>query len=94
MTLFRILVGIDGVIALIFLYFFVVGLGDGSVSSRNMLLWLVILGGIAAALGGGLSLQSNGKRALANGLLFVLAGPGLAFGLFFLSLLVLQPRWN
>ncbi len=40
---FKILWGIDAVIALVFVYFFVVGLGDGSVSSFNMRLWLSTL---------------------------------------------------
>jgi len=47
---FKILWGIDAVIALVFVYFFVVGLGDGSVSSFNMRLWLstlFTLGGVA-----------------------------------------------
>jgi hypothetical protein len=40
---FKILWGIDAIIALVFVYFFVVGLGDGSVSSFNMLLWISTL---------------------------------------------------
>ena len=41
MTVFRILFGIDTLVAVVALWFFVIGLGDGSVSSFNMLLWLV-----------------------------------------------------
>jgi len=92
--LFWTLYGIDAVIALIALYFFVAGLSDGRVSSFNILLWLAILGGLAAILGGGLQLKSNGHQRLANGVLLILAVPGLLFGLFFLSLIILQPRWN
>lgn len=94
MKVFWTLYGIDAVIALIWLYFFVAGLSDGSVSSFNIVLWLAILGVLAAILGGGLLLKSNGHQRLANGVLLILAVPGLLFGFFFLSLIVLQPRWN
>lgn len=50
MIFYRILFSIDAVIALVLLYFFFVGLGDGSVSSFNILLWLGILGATAAIL--------------------------------------------
>jgi len=36
MIVFKILWAIDALASLVVLYFFVVGLGDGSVSSRNM----------------------------------------------------------
>ncbi len=94
MVLFRILAGIDCIVSLVILYFFAIGLADGTVSSFNMQLWLTILGGVAAVLIGGIALHASGRRALANCVLLLLAGPGVAFGLFFLSLLVLQPRWN
>ena len=94
MKLFWTLYGIDAVIALIALYFFVAGLSDGSVSASNILLWLAILGGLAAILGGGLRLKSNGHRGLANGVLLILAVPGLLYGLLILSAIILQPRWN
>jgi hypothetical protein len=94
MIAFRLLLGIAGAVALVVLYFFVIGLADGSVSSFNMGLWLTILGGIAAVLGGGAALNANGKRGLACAVLAILAIPGLLFGLFVLMLMVLQPRWN
>jgi len=92
--LFWSLYGVDAVIALIVLYFFAAGLSDGSVSSFNIVLWLAILGGLAAILGGGLQLKSSGHRRLATGVLLILAVPGLLFGLFLLSVIILQPRWN
>ena len=94
MIFYRTLCGIDAVIALIALYFFVVGLGDGSVSSFNILLWLTMLGGIAAILGGGLLLKANKKMWPANGVLLILAAPGFLFGLLFLMLIILQPDWR
>jgi hypothetical protein len=94
MILFRILLAIDAAVALVALYFFFIGLGDGSVSSFNIGLWLALLGGIAAVLGGGWALNAKGQRRAALGVLAILALPGLLFGLFILMVLVLQPRWN
>ena len=63
-------------------------------SSFNIGLWLALLGGIAAVLGGGWALNAKGQRRAALGVLAILALPGLLFGLFILMVLVLQPRWN
>ena len=86
--------GIDAVIAAIVVFFFLWGLADGSVSSFNMGLWVVILGALAALVGGSLWLKSNGKLRAATVLAWVLAAPGLLVGLLFLLLIVLNPRWN
>ena len=94
MKLFWTLFGIDSAIALIVLFFFFAGLGDGSVSSFNMTLWLAISGSLAAILGGGLLLKSKGHLHLARVVLLILAVPGFLFGLFILSAIILQPRWN
>jgi hypothetical protein len=94
MILFRILLAIDAAVALVALYFFFVGLGDGSVSSFNIALWLVLLGGVAAIVGGGWVLNAKGQRRAALGVLLILALPGLLFGLFILAAVILQPRWN
>ncbi|CAN0496004.1 unnamed protein product [Phaeothamnion confervicola] len=94
MMFFRILFGIDAIVAVTALYFFGIGLSDGSVSSFNILLWLAILGGIAAILGVGLRLNSLGRRGSANGVLLILALPGFLCGLLLLGMIILQPRWN
>jgi hypothetical protein len=94
MLFLYLLFGIDAAVALVALYFFVVGLGDGSVSSFNILLWLALLGGIGAVLGGGWVLNAMGRRGAAIGVLMILALPGFLFGLFILGVLILQPRWN
>ena len=94
MKFFWTLLGIDGAIATIVIFFFFAGLGDGSVSSFNIVLWLVILSGLAAVLGGGLLLRSKGHLHLARVVLLILAIPGLLFGLFILGAIILQPRWN
>ena len=55
-TFFRILFGFDALVALVILFFFVIGIGDQSVSADNMDLWIGILVGLAVVLGGGWAL--------------------------------------
>ncbi len=85
---------VDAIIAVIFVCFFIIGLGDGSVSSFNMALWLTILGGLALVLFGSLKLRSAGQPGLALALVLSLAIPGILVGLFFLSFLIVQPNWQ
>jgi hypothetical protein len=94
MITFRILIGIDLLAAAVVLFFFLWGLSDGTVSSFNILIWMVLVGGVAAVLGGGVWLNAYGQRRLANGVLLMLAIPATLLGLFFLMLIILQPRWN
>ncbi len=88
------LFGIDALVAAIFVYFFFVGLGDGSVSSFNGALWLGILTGLAAVLGGSFFLKRAGQNVLALCLLGLLAIPALLAALFFAVILISNPRWN
>lgn len=94
MTFIRLLFAIDAIAAAVLVYFFAVGLGDGSVSSFNIVLWLGTLIALAVILGGGYALNASGRRRSATALLLVLAIPAALFGLFALSMIALQPRWN
>lgn len=94
MLMFRFFLAVDAVAAAVILYFFVIGLADGSVSSFNAGLWAAILAGVAAVLMGGLVLNRKGNRSAAVAVLAILAVPALLFGLFVLVLVVTQPRWN
>jgi hypothetical protein len=94
MTFFWILWGIDAVLSLIVLYFFFVGLVDGSVSSFNMGLWLLILLGVGAVMLGSLWLKSNQYLIVSKIVLSIMALPGVLYGLFILILLLTNPRWN
>jgi len=85
--------GIDALVAAIFVFFFMIGLGDGSVSSFNIVLWLGILGGLALILGGSLALKAR-RKVVAIVLLLVLAVPAILALLFFLVVLISNPRWN
>lgn len=94
MTFFRLSFAFDVIVALIILYFFVIGLADGSVSDFNGGLWAAILVALAAILGGGFALNASGHRAAAVVTLMILAVPALLYGLFILLILITQPRWN
>ncbi|HLF62160.1 MAG TPA: hypothetical protein VI603_00300 [Saprospiraceae bacterium] len=94
MIFFWILWGFDAIITLVVLYFFMIGLNDGSVSSFNMGLWLVILLALAGVMGGSLWLKSANHAGLAKVLLFLLAIPGLLYALFMLIVIIGKPRWN
>lgn len=94
MILFWIFWGIDAIVALIALYFFFIGLGDGSVSSFNMGIWLVLLIALAAVLFGSLALKGAGNLNVAKILAGLLAIPALLFFLFFVIVIVSGERWN
>jgi hypothetical protein len=91
---FWILWALDALIALVILYFFFLGLADGSVSMFNSGIWIAILAALSGVIGGSLWLRSAGRKAPAIIVLLVLAVPGILFALFFLVLLITNPRWN
>jgi len=92
--LFRTFFAIDIVASAVIVYFFFVGLADGSVSSFNAGLWAAILLATAAVLLGGWRLGVSGRRGAATALLAIPALPALAFGLFLLLLMITQPNWH
>ena len=86
--------GIDAVIAAIFVLFFIIGLADGSVSSFNIVLWLGILAALGGVLWGGYALRAAGRTGTAIALTMVPAVPGALAGLFFLAIIIINPKWN
>lgn len=80
--------------ALVAAAFFVMGIGDGSVSSFNIVLWLALLSVMGLSLWAGHALHARGKTGLAMAALAVTAVPGVLAALFLLLVLVTQPRWN
>lgn len=84
----------DAAAALLAFWFFFVGLRDGSVSSFNMTMWIALLAGVTAITLGGYGLHARGQRAAAVSVLAILAVPALLAALFFLAIVVMQPRWN
>ena len=91
---FWILWGVDALIAAVILYFFFSGVADGSVSMFNIGLWVAILAALSGVIGGSLWFRSAGRRVAATVILLILAVPGLLFALFFIVLLISNPRWN
>lgn len=94
MTLFWFFALTDLIAATILIGFFIVGLGDGSVSSYNASLWLLILSGTAAIIGGGFVLKSRGRIWPANLVLMVLAIPALLYGLIILAMVINPPDFR
>ena len=92
--LFWILWGIDAAVSLICIYFFFIGLADGSVSSFNIVLWICILLALGAVLGGGYALRASGHLRLAYSLLSTLAIPGILAGFFILLLTFSKTPWR
>jgi hypothetical protein len=90
----RTLLGIDVLAALVVVYFFVIGLNDGSVSSFNGELWAGLIAAVAAVVGGGWALSAKGHRGAAVAVLLILAVPAVAYALFLALILITQPRWN
>jgi hypothetical protein len=94
MTRHRILLGLALLAAAILGFFFLAGLADGSVSSFNIGSWAVVLGGVAAAIVGGIVLRRAGRPRLGDAVLAVVAVPVALYLLFFLALILMEPRWN
>ena len=86
--------GVDALTALIAVYFFFVGIADGTVSSFNIGIWTVLLLGLGGVVLGSLALRAAGREAWARALVAALAVPAFGVGLFFAVLLVTHPRWN
>ncbi|MDX2246992.1 MAG: osmoprotectant transporter permease [Bacteroidia bacterium] len=94
MITYWVLFGIATIVAIVAVYFFIIGLLDGTVSSRNMLMWLGLLSVVMGVIFGGLWLKSSGNLVAAKILLCVLAVPGIIAGLFILIAIIGKPRWN
>jgi hypothetical protein len=88
---FRVLWAIDALIALVFVYFFFVGLGDGSVSSFNGALWAGILFGLGAVLCGSYWLRAAGWTGAAMAIVLALAVPGILSGFLLLAVIFVHP---
>jgi hypothetical protein len=74
--------------------FFVWGLLDGSVSSFNMSLWLILLAVVTVVPLAGWALRASGKARPAILVLSILAVPGLIYALFLLLLVITGPSWR
>jgi len=84
----------DALAAAVTLSFFFWGLMDGTVSSFNIGIWLILLTAVGGVTWGSLWLRSKGRIGAAASLAWVLAIPGFLLALFYLVLLIGHPRWN
>jgi hypothetical protein len=94
MMIYRLFLAVASAVLAVAVYFFAIGIADGSVSSFNILLWLVMLVCLGSIVAGGYGLNAHGRRKTATALLAVLAVPGILAAIFILALIVFQPRWN
>lgn len=84
----------DALMALIPIYFFFVGLADGSITARNGGIWALLLGIIGAVLFGSHWLMQHGHLGWAKGVVIVASVPGWIMLLYLLIILIGKPRWN
>jgi hypothetical protein len=79
---------------LVVLYFFFDGIGDQSVSSFNIGIWLLLLAGVAIPMVAGGILKARGNFTGAAIVFAMLAVPGCLMGWFFLVLIVLPASYH
>lgn len=94
MVLFKIMWGVDAVASLIMLYFFFIGLGDNTVSGKNIGIWLIPLGIIAVVMPGSIWLSTHQYKIAAHLLLLVIFIPVLLFLAYMLIAISYKGRWN
>jgi ABC-type microcin C transport system permease subunit YejB len=94
MTFYRILWGIDLLVALVAFAFFAIGIADGTVSSFNIALWLAILAGITAVVVGARTLARRANVVAACIVAAALALPAFLFAVFLAVAMASGVRWN
>jgi hypothetical protein len=92
--LFSILWIINAIVSFIIIYFFLVGLQDGSVSSRNIRIWIMLLCAAFVVLTGSIWFKSHANGRVAYALLSVFALPAFFYGIFMLVAIFGKVRWN
>lgn len=89
---FWVLFAFDAVLAAVLMAFFFIGIGDGTISSFNITLWLALLGAAGAILSGSLMLKARDHKRIALALLLIPAIPGLTYLAFVLMMVIMQPN--
>ena len=86
--------GIAAMVAGVLLYFFLIGLADGSVSSFNASSWGLLLSGVGTITGGSYGLWRKGRIGWASLLAAVLAVPGMLAVMMLVAFLLSDPNWQ
>lgn len=94
MTFFWILWIFTAIMSLVPIYFFFIGLKDGSITSRNIILWMIILLVVAGVLMGSFWLKNHDRLGMAKGFLLLAAVPGIFVVLYFVVVLTGKAKWN
>ena len=94
MTTFWILWIFNALISLIPIYFFFVGLNDGTVSSRNAGIWFILMLVVAVVLVGPFLLKAANQLTLAKVLMLIAAVPGFLVVLYFVVVITMNPDWK
>lgn len=94
MTFYWILWIFTAIMSIVPVYFFFVGLKDGSITKRNFALWLLILLAVAGVLLGSDWLKDHDRLGMAKGLLALAAVPGVLMLIYFLVAIIGKPKWN
>ncbi len=85
---------IDAIAALVILYFFVIGILDGSVSQRNAGMWGLLLLAVGAVTAGSIYFLRRGQMKIAWILLSLMAIPAMVMFIFMLIVILVVVRWN
>lgn len=94
MILFWMLWAIDAIATAVILYFFVIGLGDGSISGTNASIWALLVLIPIGLLIGSYILKMRDNITAAKWVLSILFIPALLYFLFSLFIIIANPRWN
>ena len=94
MTTFWILWIFNALICLVPIYFFFAGIGDGTITSRNIGMWFLIMLVVAIVLGGPFLLKAANQLPLAKLLMIFAAIPGILVVLYFVIVFTSKPNWH
>jgi hypothetical protein len=92
--LFYIILAIDALVPIIAIFYFFVGISDGTVSSRNILMWILLLAALVLLWLACLYLYKAGWIKLAWTIAILLGLPAIIGLLYILMIMFGNVRWN
>ena len=94
MIMFGTLFALNVAAAMVALAFFIIGLGDGSVTSFNILIWAALLGTLFTMPWAAWAVRMRGRTRLGTMLLLPVALLAVLGGVVILVLIVNPPNWR